>query len=188
MSGIAIVRTLLVAATLGVTAGCGSGSAPSTAPSTVTVTVTPTPTASVSSTPGTTGTADTPAETDLSDGRHPVHIASVDAAHRQITVDVVQFFTGAAASSAARQDGSPEVPPPNDVWIRNTNPKLRTLSVAGGAPITVNTLAALESGSATKDVPKTLAELARYDTMSSAIFWVTLTNGQVTKIAEQFLP
>ena len=92
MSGIAMVRTLLVAASLSVvTAGCGSGSAPSTAPSTVTVTVTPTPTASASSTTGTTGTAGH-AETDLSDGRHPVRIATVDAAHRQITVDVVQFF------------------------------------------------------------------------------------------------
>ena len=188
MSGIAIVRTLLVAATLGVSAGCGSSSAPSTMPSTVTVTVTATPTASASSTPG--GTAGAPAETDLSDGRHPVRITSVDAPHGRITVDVIQFFMGAAASSAAKADGSPEVPPPNDYWIRNTNPRLRTLPVAPGAPITVNDLAALESGSATKNVPKTLAQLAGYPrpALADSVFWVTLNGGQVTKISEQYLP
>jgi len=188
MSGIAIARLVLVAATLGVTAGCGSGSAPSTTPPTVTVTVTPTPTASASSTPGGTGTAGAPAETDLSDGRHPVRITKVDAAHRQITVDVVQFFTGTAASSAAKADRAPEVPPPNDYWIRNTNPRLRTLPVAPGAPITVNVLAALESGSAGKDVPKTLTQLAGYHQPLAALFWVTVTDGKVTKISEQFLP
>jgi hypothetical protein len=70
------------------------------------------------------------------------------------TVDVVQFLTGAAAARAAGEDNA-EVPPPNDYYIRNTNPQLRTLPVASDAPITINVHAAQESGSSTKDIPKT---------------------------------
>ena len=190
MSGSAIARITLVAslAALGGTAGCGSDGGAAPTPPTMTVTVTTTATAGTPSVPGATGTAAAHSETDLSDGRHAVRITAVDTAHGRITVDVVQFFTGTAASSAAKADSAPEVPPPNDYWIRNTNPRLRTLPVAAGAPITVNALAALESGSAVKDVPKTLAQLAGFGHPEWALFWVTLTGGQVTKISEQFLP
>jgi hypothetical protein len=45
-------------------------------------------------------------------------------------------------------------------YIRNVNSRLRTLPVAADAPITANTLTARSSGSATKNVPLTLDELA----------------------------
>jgi hypothetical protein len=112
----------------------------------------------------------------------------VDAANRRITIDVVQFFTGEAANRAAEEDGSEEVPPPNDYWIRNTNPRLHTLSVTPGARITVNTLAALETDHATKGVPRTLTQLGTLIKSCCGLFWITVHDGRVTRIAEQFLP
>jgi hypothetical protein len=93
-----------------------------------------------------------------------------------------------AATKAAAEDGE-ESPPPNDYYIRNVNSRLRTLPVRSDAPITVNVLAAGSTGSATKDVAVTLAELASYFPNSgTAPFWLTVDQGQVTKIAQQFLP
>jgi hypothetical protein len=111
----------------------------------------------------------------------------VDVDGRKLTIDVVQFFTGSAAADAAKQDGAAEVPPPNDYWIRNANKLLRTLPIATDATITVNTLAGETSGDSAKDVSVTLAQLAGYN-LANHLFWVTVDNGTITKIAEQFLP
>jgi hypothetical protein len=124
----------------------------------------------------------------LADGRHPVYLKTVDTGQRTITFDLIQFFTGDAATKAAAEDGK-ESPPPNDYYIRNVNPRLRTLPVAAGAPITVNLLAAQATGSATKDVPVTLEKLASYlPAQRNPLFWITVAQGQVTRMAQQFLP
>jgi len=112
----------------------------------------------------------------------------VDAAGNRITVDVVQLFLGEAAARAAREDDAEEIPPPNDVWIRNTSRGLRTLPVTAAAPITVNVHGAAESGSATTNIAKTLSELADIDGLENGVFWLTVADGQVTRIAEQYLP
>ena len=139
--------------------------------------------------PATTAGAPTTSEpVVLADGRHPVYIKTVDPDQQTITFDLIQFFTGDAATKSAAEDGE-ESPPPNDYYIRNVNPRLRTLPVRAGAPITVNVLAAGSTGNATKDVSVTLAELASYFPNSgTAPFWLTVDQGQVTKAAQQFLP
>jgi hypothetical protein len=124
----------------------------------------------------------------LADGRHSARITAVDAEGEQVTIDVVQFFFGDAATEAARADGSTDLPPPNDHWIRNVNPRLRTLPVAPDAPVTVNVLSALETGSATTKSTIALSKLASYGDVRSSLFWVTTRDGAVTSIAEQFLP
>ena len=124
----------------------------------------------------------------LGDGRHPVYIKTVDPGGRTITFDLIQFFTGDAATRAAAEDGE-ESPPPNDYYIRNVNSRLRTLPVQDGAPITVNVLAAQETGSSTKNVPVTLDKLASYFPNSGTPpFWITVAQGQVTRIEQQYLP
>jgi hypothetical protein len=124
----------------------------------------------------------------LADGRHPVYLKKVDPDRQTITFDLIQFYTGDAATQAALEDHK-ESPPPNDYYIRNVNPRLRTLPVRVDAPITVNVLAAQATGSATKDVPVTLAKLASYfPNTGTPPFWITVDQGQVTKIAQQFLP
>jgi hypothetical protein len=124
----------------------------------------------------------------LGDGRHPVYLKTVDPGGQEITFDLIQFFTGDAATRAAAEDGE-ESPPPNDYYIRNVNSRLRTLPVQDGAPITVNVLAAQETGSSTKDVPVTLDKLAGYFPNSgTSPFWITVAQGQVTRMEQQFLP
>ena len=171
----ASVLIALMAATVG---GCGSGE-PSGAEGAPATTSAPAPTAAAPT---------TSEPVVLADGRHPVYLKTVDPDRPAITFDLIQFFTGEAATKAAAEDGE-ESPPPNDYYIRNVNSRLRTLPVRSDAPITVNVLAAQSTGSSTKDVSVTVDELASYFPNSgTAPFWITVEQGQVTKIAQQFLP
>ena len=174
-----LLPAVLVLVMAAVLAGCGgseesgggAASPPTTAPAT-----------SATGGPATTE----PAE--LADGRHPVYLKTVDPEQPAITFDLIQFFTGEAAAKAAAEDGQ-ESPPPNDYYIRNVNPRLRTLPVQSGAPITVNVLAAQASGSSVKNVSVTLEELAGYFPNSgTAPFWITVEGRQVSRIAQQFVP
>jgi hypothetical protein len=184
-------RALTGAAAVALVAACGAGgsgagSSPSgtPAPTVVTTTTTTTTTTTPPSSPAATTTAVSPV---IADGRHPAYLTRVDADRREVTVDVVQFFTGDAASRAAEEDDAPEVPPPNDYWIRNSSKQLRVLPVAPDAVITVNPLAAEETGSATEDVTVSLARLSQYP-YTPSLFWITAEDGTLTRIAEQFLP
>jgi hypothetical protein len=132
------------------------------------------------------GTRATTEQVVLEDGRHLVLIKTVDPGRRTVTFDLLQWFEGEAAAKAAAEDGE-ESPPPNDYYIRNVNPRLRTLPVAADAPITVSSLAS--SANPTKDTPVTLAQLAGYfPTNVADPFWITVERGQVTGIAQQYLP
>jgi hypothetical protein len=124
----------------------------------------------------------------LSDGRHPVLITTVDPDRPTITVDLIQFYQGEAATREAAKDHQ-ESPPPNDYYIRNTNPRLRTLPVTRDAAITTNTLTAGYTGSATKTIAVPLDRL-RIVLLgrNSPPFWITVQHGKVTRIAEQYLP
>jgi hypothetical protein len=137
-----------------------------------------------------TGRSTTPVATvpALADGRYAARITAVDSPRRQVTVDVVQLFLGKAAAAAAAADHAAEVPPPNDVWIRNQSRLLRTLHVAPTAPITVNVLSAEITHSAVKDLPVTLTRLHAFPHLDSGVFWLTVRHGVVTRIAEQYLP
>jgi hypothetical protein len=151
----------------------------------------PSPTAAAPSTgqssaPPVTTTA-APARTDLADGVHVSHIVRADPATGAVTVDVIQFLTGDAAGRAAAEDHA-EVPPPNDYYVRNVSSRLRTLPVASGAPITINVLGAPETGSVTKDIHKTLAELAGVHGLEDGTFRLTVEDGRVIRIAEVYLP
>ena len=176
MRATAAVLALLVAMALG---GCGGSDEPA-AGGGATAATTGAPAAKPGGAPATTEQAV------LEDGRHPVFIKTIDPDRRTVTFDLIQFFTGEAATRAAAEDGQ-ESPPPNDYYIRNVNSRLRTLPVAADAPITVNSLA--NPGNPTKNVSVTLAELAGYfPTTVADPFWITVERGQATRIAQQFLP
>lgn len=171
--------------------GCSSDTEPAAVP-TPSGQPSPAPASSTSSAP--TSPSATPARTtagaspELTDGRHAARITQIDAGGGRVTVDVVQLFLGEDATRAAQEDNAEEIPPPNDVWIRNTSRRLRMLPVAPGAPITVNVHGAAESGSSTTNIAKTLAQLAGIDGLEDGVFWLTVTDGRVTRIAEQYLP
>ena len=171
-------RALLILVAAAVVGACGGSEPSDGAGGAATTTAAPASTAATATSEPAT----------LADGRHPVYLKTVDSDQRTITFDLIQFFLGEAATKAAAEDGE-ESPPPNDYYIRNVNPRLRTLPVAADAPITVNVLAAQSTGSSTKDVSVTLAELASYfPNQGTAPFWITVEQGQATRIAQQFLP
>jgi hypothetical protein len=69
----------------------------------------------------------------LADGVHHALIRRVDVADGRLTVDVVQaFFDGDAAKAAIADGRSREEARYLPVWLRNENPRLRTLPLAAG--------------------------------------------------------
>jgi hypothetical protein len=79
----------------------------------------------------------TPDPTALADGVYPTFVRAVDVQGATVTVDVLQVFVGAEQHRAAIEDGVDWQNVMYDpVYIRNENPLLRTLPVAGDARIT----------------------------------------------------
>ena len=75
--------------------------------------------------------------TALADGVYPTFLRAVDVQGATVTVDVLQVFVGAEQHHAAIEDGVNWQDVMYDpVYIRNENPLLRTLPVAGDARIT----------------------------------------------------
>jgi hypothetical protein len=167
-----------------------STSAPSTTSttsiaSTSTSTSTPAPTTTTVPTEGarpegsgcTPGTADT-----LPDGRWYV---SVDEARpAELRVDVACWFSGEQAALAATEDGE-ESPPPNDYYVRNQNPALRTLPVAPGATVRWYP----ELGDPTTEVTTPYADWLAARTGGGFLgLWITTVGGAVTAVEEQWVP
>jgi hypothetical protein len=182
-----ILATAVIAAAIAVT-GCSAHSTapPAAAPPAAALPASPaspgatTPTPRVTTpTPGG-GTGSEPAV--LANGRHPVLLKTVDAGQRKVTFDLIQFFQGDAATTEAAKDHQ-ESPPPNDHYLRNVNPRLRTLRVRSDAVVTVNGLVGTQ-----QPVPVTLAKLATLTRTYSPVFWVTVRNDQVVRIGEQWMP
>jgi hypothetical protein len=180
-----LVGTVVVLAVAAILAGCTRGDDTN---GDSRAAATPAASKPASIQPAATGTTARRVAAVLADGRHPVFLKAVDAKRRTVTFDLIQFYTGRAAAKAAAEDHQ-ESPPPNDHYIRNTNPRLRTLRVRPGAPITVNTLAFEETGSSTRNVVVSLAKLASwFPRESRPTFWITVQDGRVVRIQEQFLP
>ena len=107
--------------------------------------------------------------------RHPVVVQQVEVGGRTVTFDLVQWFQGDAAARAAAEDGE-ESPPPNDYYIRNVNPRLRTLPVAADARLTLTRLTVGQGGgNAASGVPVDLATVAANG--RDHLFWATVQGG-----------
>jgi len=118
----------------------------------------------------------------LADGRHPVLLKAIDPGRGTITFDLVQDFRDEAATREAANDHQ-ESPPPNDSYMRNVNPRLRTLPVGADAAITANQLAG-----SNENVPVSLGRLATLTRAGSGVFWITVRSGQIVQIGEQWSP
>lgn len=111
----------------------------------------------------------------------------------QVSADYAQFLTGAAAIQASKKDGN-ETPPPNDYYIVNVNPRVRLLPVHPNASVKLTTKpgeGAVAEGYAS-DV-KMLANYFSADVDEWAGFradgyWLTIENGLVVAIEEQYTP
>jgi hypothetical protein len=67
----------------------------------------------------------------LADGQYDSYIRTVDTDRQRLVVDLVQVFKYPASVDAAVTDGLPhDQAQVLDVWVRNQNPRLRTLAMA----------------------------------------------------------
>jgi hypothetical protein len=197
MPRIRLVVSLLALAVLA--AACGddpetTGGAPTgTGPTGTTATGSPTdaPSATASATPSPEGI-----EPELEDGRHFGLIGSVDLDGLAVEFDLAYFLTGEEANAAAEERGD-EVPVPNDYYIVNDNPKLRTLGVAPNLEIVLydwerccdETIVGSLEGLAEAingGEPVTVDGHLYQGPLSP--YWLTVEDGAVTRIEEQYLP
>ncbi len=135
-----------------------------------------------------------PTEMLLGDGRHATYLTGIDVGDRTLTVDVIQFLTGQQAVDAYHRD-YPADPdgPPNDYYIVNDNPRLRTLPVAADVKVR---LVRLHEGRGAELKPGNWEELPAYlahypdegRRLSGNPFWITVAAGRVTAIDEQYIP
>jgi hypothetical protein len=139
----------------------------------------------------------TDAEDDLAleDGRHPAFLTGLDVSGRTVTFDLIQFLTGDEAVAAYLEDTGEPGGPPNDYHIRNVNPRLRTLPISDAVTVTV---VRLGEPTGAGSVPWTLAELPAHLAETSPTedlgrlswnpYWLTVADGEVVAIDEQYLP
>jgi hypothetical protein len=110
---------------------------------------------------------------------------SVDEARpAEVRVDLACWFSGEQAALAATEDGE-ESPPPNDYYVRNENPALRTLPVAPGATVRWYPELGDPNSPVTTPYPDWSAARA-----GGGVFgvWITTVGGAVTAAEEQWVP
>lgn len=157
-----------------------------TGPPPTTTTVAPTTTATAPSSPGiiegAEGSGCAPGGDDLPTGLWFGRVDSFD--EEGISFDLACWFSGDAATAAAAEDGE-ESPPPNDYYVRNENEQLRFLAVSADTPVLWYL-----SGDPNDSQSGTFVEWT--DFLSQRDFylgiWVTIANGEVTQIEEQWVP
>jgi hypothetical protein len=201
---IPLVVALAVSATAMAACGGDANDAQATGPTAATAG----PTAATASGPtavsapsGATGrTADATGPTgsaaELEDGRHFGWIKAIDPSG-SMTFDLAYFYTGDEANQVAA-DRADETPVPNDYYIVNDNPKVRTLAIAPAAEIRVFDWNRCCDRHLTVDLA-TFADVISnpdgnvevdghvYNGQTSP-YWITVDHGAVTEIEEQYLP
>jgi hypothetical protein len=119
----------------------------------------------------------------LEDGDHDAYITKVDGASDRIVVDVVQVFHDDAAVRAAIADGKSAADAQYlTTWVRNENPRLRTLPLAGDLEIKLRD-ACVEDDPGREALLTRLAANARLD--GTHYYTLTVHDGAVQRIQER---
>lgn len=181
-------------------AGPGPTGEPSvTLPSSPTETTGPSPQPTGST--GTTGSANpgcsgAPAPATLAEGTYFGFVESVDVDSGTMGFDLACFYTGEEANEQAAQRGD-EVPVPNDVYIVNDNTTIRDVPVDPSTELLLidwneccetSPGAELDAFASAIGEPDFVEIGGRRYAGSLSPYWVTIENGQVVLIEEQFLP
>jgi hypothetical protein len=131
-------------------------------------------------------------------------IQDVDLVERTVVADYVEFLTGDEATTAAREDGviGDDEQTPGGFYLRNRNPKLRTLTLGDPGVVTVQACF-LEKGPCAADHAvniDTWVKLLSNPDMAEkqlgwfwygaglAPYWLALQDGVIVQITEQYLP
>jgi len=150
---------------------------------------------------GTTGSANpgcsgAPAPATLADGRYFGFVESVDLDSGTMGFDLACFYTGEEANEQAAQRGD-EVPVPNDVYIVNDNTTIRDVPVDPSTELLLidwNECCETSPGAELDAFASAIGEQdfveigGRQYAGSLSPYWVTIENGRVVLIEEQFLP
>jgi hypothetical protein len=118
----------------------------------------------------------------LPDGTHTAYITKVDQVNDRIVVDVVQVFQGDQAVKEAIADGKPRSEAQYlTTWVRNVNPRLRTLPLASG--VVVKLWDSCEGNASGHNQLTTLSANAR--DQHTYYYDLTVSHGKVQRIQEQ---
>jgi hypothetical protein len=126
------------------------------------------------------------------------YIRSVSTAGPTATLafDEAEFLTGDEAQRAAEEDGAiqPGEPVPNDYYVRNPDKSTDTLRVAADAEITARRCSLCRDGQP-GNVDDFLASFMKSDQTyadpyrgARSQYWLTIEDGTVVAIDEQYLP
>ena len=120
-----------------------------------------------------------------------------------VTADYATFLTGEEATAAAREDGviGADDTVPNDFYIRNDNPALRELPVSEATPVVLQTCfvdgpCVRQTAVTVEQWASLLAEQApgglpqgwQWYGGGALPYWLTLHDGAIVHISEQYLP
>ena len=118
----------------------------------------------------------------LPDGTHTAYITKVDQVNDRIVVDVVQVFQGDQAVKEAIADGKPRSEAQYlTTWVRNVNPRLRTLPLASG--VVVKLWDSCEGNASGHNQLTTLSANAR--DQHTYYYDLTVSHGKVQRIQER---
>jgi hypothetical protein len=120
----------------------------------------------------------------LADGRYDSYIRTVDTRNQRLVVDLVQVFKYPGSVDAAIADGLPrDQAQVLDVWVRNQNPRLRTLALARDLKIDLLPGDCLESRN--HQVAKLIKDSRAISNARPAYYFtVTVAGGVVHRIQE----
>jgi hypothetical protein len=134
-----------------------------------------------------------PKPAEIEDGKHFVYVT--DAARLQdgsatITFDLAYFLTDGEGEQAAAEHGDEFV---NGYYIQNDNPKLRTVPLADDVvvryiPVDAPDATELQRGNLDAWL-ESILETNQTDYPGTTVpWWITVREGEIVRIAQQYLP
>ncbi len=109
----------------------------------------------------------------------------VSASQSGIEFDLACWFEGESAVEAAAEDGA-ESPPPNDYYVRDDNPQIRSLPVSPDTEVTWYP----NPGDPTSEIVVAFADWVDDVTARGLGYaaWLDVIDGEVVRIREQWVP
>ncbi len=197
--GLIVVIALLVFG-LGYLLGSGGDDPQAAAPTTPAQASTPSATHGPTSTPSETASPSAlattePTGSDLPDGVYFVQLKDVQGGEEgplQLQYDLAYFLQGEEANQAAADRGL-ETPVPNDYFIVNDNPKLRLTPLEGVYSVKYIPVSSGSTTPVKAHESQFLEWMGQsnptdFPAKDTSFWWITLANGSVAKIQQQYIP